>query len=70
MQEIDNSLMDYPTMQDVNSATLDAIAKWYHGLPAPENIIQGLVLRRIVERYSEVGRCIDLAATDALRCTQ
>ena len=45
--------MNYPTLDDVNSAPRLTICRWYRHLPSPKTQDQIMIINRLSERYKE-----------------
>jgi len=46
---------DFPTMKDVESATVEQLARWYRFLPVGDTMTQRNVVHQITERLKKKG---------------
>jgi hypothetical protein len=47
--------MNYPTLEEVNSADRISICRWYRFLSSPDSKERTAIMERIMERYKELG---------------
>ena len=46
---------DFPTMQQVEAASHEQLARWYRFLPSGENAADQKIIMRIAERFEKLG---------------
>lgn len=51
--------MKFPTLQEVQSGTLQQVEEWWNFLPMPQNDAQREILHQVVERMLDLSEAID-----------
>jgi len=51
--------MQFPTLQEVQSGTLQQVEEWWNFLPMPQNDAQREILHQVVERMLDLSEAID-----------
>lgn len=46
---------DFPTMQEVEKANVEQLARWYRFLPSGDSTEEAKIMDRIAERFKEKG---------------
>ena len=47
--------LDFPTIEAVEAASREQLARWYRFLPSSGTVAQQKIMDRIVERFNELG---------------